>query len=106
MSIKKKKKNPKLLQRLGNGNLVFRPAFLRGDKIRNQLGFAFGFIRPTTARSEEQQGPQRCSPKISPRPLPVPGIPPGDVFLAQDGASPEAISGLYLGSNLRVQSRF
>ena len=39
-------------------------------------------------------------PKISPRPLLVPGIPPGDVFLAQDGAPPEAISGLYLGSNL------
>lgn len=66
MSIKKKK-NPKLLQCLGNSNLVFRPAFLRGDKIRNQLGFAFGFTRPTTARgSEELQGPRQCSPKYLP----------------------------------------
>lgn len=54
-------KTPKLLQCLGNSNLVFRPAFLRGDKIRNQLGFAFGFPRPTTVRSKMLQGPQQCS---------------------------------------------
>jgi hypothetical protein len=59
-------KPPKLLQRLGNSNLVFRPAFVRGDKSRNQLGFAFGFPRPTTARSKMLKGPSSAAQNTSP----------------------------------------